>query len=114
MRCSLGKITFAPDTPAVHKLVRGLNQSHATFNQARSKRAVACSLPRAQVFGGIFANEADAVNWALRDLTEDADYNSDNPYAQRTWALMVFDELDIPHGRVKYAASPWCVFLTAS
>jgi hypothetical protein len=84
---NLGQLTFAPDTPAVRTLIAGLNSTYSEF---------------ASVYGGIFATEDDATNYALRDLTKDAGWSRTNPYRYRTWALFSFNTLDLDNGIIDY------------
>jgi hypothetical protein len=73
----LGKLSFAPNTPAVQELVAGLNQSSTYFHK---------------VFHNIYDSEQDALNDALS-----VKGNSD-----RTWALIYFNSLNISAGQVNF------------
>lgn len=57
---NLGQLTFAPNTPEVQALVSSFKRNIPNFNS---------------VFGGVFASEDDAVNYALRDYTKDKNWN---------------------------------------
>ena len=73
----LGKLSFAPNTPAVRKLVAELNASSTTFNRAFYK-----------IFDTEDAGIADAVSAkGLKD---------------RTWALVVFNSLNMSSGDVDF------------
>lgn len=84
---NLGLLSFSPDTVAVRALVQSLNTTYSEF---------------ASVFGGIFASEEAATDYALRDLTKDAGWTRSNPYQKRTWALFAFTQLDLDNGIIDY------------
>eukprot|EP00667_Euglena_gracilis_P011291 EG_transcript_11534 len=70
------QLAFAPDTPAVRAMVHYLNTTTFFFHET---------------FYGIFPTEAAGVQWA-RGAGQDL-----------LWALVVFQELDVPRGRLSYA-----------
>jgi len=74
----LGRLIFTPDTHAVRELVNLLNQTHPLFHR---------------VFSGIAKDENEALQHIPTHPSSDED---------RTWALMVFDEVDIDGGRLEY------------
>lgn len=74
----LGKLLFAPDVPAVRALVSRLNDTHRLFGR---------------VFTGVEASEAAALARAKSHLHSDSD---------RTWAILVFNALDLEAGVLDY------------
>jgi hypothetical protein len=85
---NLGKLSFAPDTPQVRSIVSSLNKSHTSF---------------AGAFDGIYPSETAAINYALRDFTLDKNFEQRDPYRLRSWAVIVFDQLDFQHGIIDYS-----------
>lgn len=84
---NLGKLSFAPDTPAVRSVVAQLNASHTSF---------------AGAFDRVYPSEQAAVDYALRDFTKDPGFQQRDPYVLRSWAVIVFDELNLESGLVDY------------
>jgi len=84
---NLGKLSFAPDTPEVRALVAKLNATYATFASALDK---------------VYPTEQAAIDYALRDFTLDPGFSQRDPYALRSWAVLVFHEFDLDQGRVDY------------
>lgn len=75
----LGKLIFCPDVPAVHQLVAQLSEAHQLFQH---------------VFTGVARDEDAALQLSLQNVHTDED---------RTWAILVFNELDIESGRIDYS-----------
>jgi hypothetical protein len=84
---NLGRLSFAPDTPAVRSVVAQLNASHTSF---------------AGAFDRVYPSEQQAVDYALRDFTKDPGFQQRDPYVLRSWAVIVFDELNLESGLVDY------------
>jgi hypothetical protein len=85
---NLGKLSFAPDIPEVRSLVSQLRRNHLLFNDTLDK---------------IYRDESSAVDFALRDFTLDEEFDQRDPYKLRSWAVIVFDEIDLQKGRFDYS-----------
>jgi hypothetical protein len=72
----LGRLAFAPDVPAVRRMIDHLNRTHSLFNTVDVK---------------VYDDEAGAVADAL-DTTN---------FRDRTWAVIVLDEFDVSTGVVE-------------
>jgi hypothetical protein len=72
-----GRLSFAPNTTSVRELISDLNKTSSSFGD---------------VFYKLYNSESDAVNDALQTSG-----NSD-----RHWAVVVFNQLDIPNGKVEF------------
>jgi ABC-type multidrug transport system ATPase subunit len=81
----LGKLSFSPNTPEVHKLVRKFNSSYTYFNE---------------VYDNIYDSEEASVQHAL-DLTTSPNAEL-LPYSGRSWACLHFESLDIAAGIIDY------------
>jgi hypothetical protein len=84
---NLGLLSFAPDTPRVRALVSIFNRTHRTF---------------ASTFDKVYPDEQSAVDFALRDFTQDEGFDSRDPYRRRSWAVLVFNTLDYERGVIDY------------
>jgi hypothetical protein len=85
---NLGKLSFAPDTPQVRQVVDQLARTHTQFNGT---------------FDKIYASEDAAVEYALREFTRDEDFDPRDPYVKRSWAVIVFDTLDLARGQIDFS-----------
>jgi hypothetical protein len=74
----LGKLLFTPDVPAVRQLVHRLNNTYKLFDR---------------VFTGVEASEAAALQRAKAHVRSESD---------RTWAILVFNQLDLESGLLDY------------